>query len=214
MATATNTQKKTTDATSKVQLNVDRSTKALEKIVTDLNGVFNQVQSAKDTLLDTVDQVQVKQLELEGLTAQFDEAFDQKSYELRIKVRDNKEQTLKALLTEFGLSHISSEDLQALKQELTHANRDIQTELENVRSEVQKEWAAKLKTETDALNAKHAIEVAQYQSQINSLSYKVEVLESSVESLKDAANAEREARVEIAKADSQKQGVTVNTSKS
>lgn len=214
MATATNAQKKTTDATSKVQLNVERSTKALEKIVTDLNGVFNQVQSAKDTLLDTVDQVQVKQLELEGLTAQFDEAFDQKSYELRIKVRDNKEQTLKALLTEFGLSHISSEDLQSLKQELTNANRDIQSELENVRSEVQKEWVAKLKADTDALNAKHAIEVAQYQSQINSLSYKVEVLESSIESLKDAANAEREARVEIAKADSQKQGVTVNTSKS
>lgn len=214
MATATNAQKKTTDATSKVQLNVERSTKALEKIVTDLNGVFNQVQSAKDTLLDTVDQVQVKQLELEGLTAQFDEAFDQKSYELRIKVRDNKQQTLKALLTEFGLSHISSEDLQSLKQELTNANRDIQSELENVRSEVQKEWVAKLKADTDALNAKHAIEVAQYQSQINSLSYKVEVLESSIESLKDAANAEREARVEIAKADSQKQGVTVNTSKS
>ena len=208
-------QKKTVqlDASSKIQSVLEKTAKTLEKNKNDLLDAVNQANDAVAILTDIAEQVEIKKQELSELDSVYAVKLDEAQYDLRIKVRDNKENTVNELLREFGLAKISNSEIATLNQKVVLSERDtreeVETAVQKAKQEVAQMYEMKLKDQESDYKVASAVKDAK----IGQLENTITVLDGQVADLKQSAKAELDARIRIAEAESNAQGVIINQGK-
>ena len=133
--------------------------------------------------------------------------------ELNIAVRENESRVLNSILGKHGLVSLAKTDLDTLTKRANTAERDVQAEIDNAVHNVVTAKAMDYSNRILSLARDHEAQIAQLNANSSADAKRIEQLEAQVKSLETKAQAELHARIEIAKADSNKQGVTVNTGK-
>lgn len=215
------TTAKTTDAVTTQNLIAERTTKALvtaasgvEKVVnTVVAGLNTEVNAAVQNLSNLSEQVQDKQSVLNSLTKEHEQKVDDLNYQLKIKVRDNKEATLKELLKEFGLAEIKKEALDDVYHNLNIAQQDNSEKLQEAVNDAVERAEAKAERTLDAVVADNKIKIAQFTAQATSDAKTIDLLQTNLDQSREDLKKEREARVTIEEHRSNASGVVVNTNK-
>ena len=208
-------QKKTVqlDASSKIQSVLEKTAKTLEKNKNDLLGAVNQANDAVAILTDIAEQVEIKKQELSELDSEYAVKLDEAQYDLRIKVRDNKENTVNELLREFGLAKISNSEIATLNQKVVLSERDTREEVETAVQKAKQEVAQMYEMELKEQESDYKVVSAVKDAKIGQLENTITVLDGQVADLKQSAKAELDARIRIAEAESNAQGVIINQGK-
>lgn len=157
--------------------------------------------------------IEVKNDELATLNAQYAMQLREQQAELAMRVKENSEEVLEELLAQFGLARISGEDL----QELANAKKEAESNLETAVEEAVIAKAATLNSvHASAMKEagyKHDLASAELQAQVEALRKENAFLVAQLHEARGNLAAEREARIQIAASEAQRQGVTVNTGK-
>lgn len=207
------------DAVTVQNIATERATKALnaaqvtlEKAVTTVVAALGkEVETSTNALNTLTEQVQDKQAALEGINKAYELQEDEAAYALRIKVRDNKEGTLKELLKEFGLADIKSGDLVQLQRNLEVAQRDNTEALQAAVNDAVERAEEAAERQLAEVKADNKVALAQHTAQAQSDATTIKLLTAQLEQSRKDLDAEREARIAIEESRSKASGVVVNT---
>lgn len=191
----------------------DRSTKSLIKATGDLGKVVSEIQGLAQSSVLLSEEIEFKQSELVNLTSQFDAQYREQTTELRLKVIENEDGVLAGLMKSRGYAVITGGELNQLKSDLQSSQSDNTEALASAKEEGARSARAEMQNKLNQLTSDHRVEIAELNADSKAKDSRIEFLEEQNESLKEQIAAERETRLEIAKADAGRQGVTVNTGK-
>lgn len=184
----------------KAMTTTDKSTKALVTAATNLGKVAGDLQTLAETSASLVTDIELKQGELQALSATYSDEERKAKAELNIKVLENEEAVLMSLLKKRGLANISTADVKALEDQLAKAKADQTKEISEAVAAEASRLNAKHDAEMTKVDADHSVETATLKAQIDSLGSKVEHLTTSLSTAQTMLDNERIARVETAKA--------------
>lgn len=191
----------------------DRSTKAMTAAAAGLAKVASDLQTLADTSASLAQEIEFKQSDLDNLSSQFDTRFREATAELKLKVIEDEDKVLASILKARGLVTIAPTELTDLQKQLQVAQRDLTDELAAATAEGHRTAAISHNAAKSTLEAEHRVTLAQHEANARSAQDRIAFLTEQNESLKGQITAERETRLEIAKADASRQGVTVNNGK-
>lgn len=199
----------------KVLTAVDRSTKGLSttadafvKTVADLTGQVAALTGQQSTLaLD----IEFKTNELDGLDAQLLVKQREHAAELALRVKENEDAVLESLLKARGLVTKTPAELNALQAQLAEALEDNQDAIDGAVKDVTASLKASAAIELSRVKSDHAVEIAQYKANAGNSTTQITFLTAQNTKLEAQIEADRDARIEIAKAEAARQAVTVNT---
>lgn len=196
---------------------VDKSTRALtaaqvalSKTITELNsGVELLVQQQQELATD----LHFKGEELKAVSAKVEAAEREAAAEIRLRVLENSNTVLEELLTERGLITTTADVQTDLQDALKEAQQKAaQTEHEAVKAAetaLHSHYASKLASQV----SDHKVATAELNANAKAYITEIAMLKTQLNQAHADIKSEREARVQIAQAEAQKQGVTVNTAK-
>lgn len=191
----------------------DRSTKALIAAIAGLGKIATNLTGLGDITVKLADEIEFKQSQLDNLDVEFNTKFRESSAELRLKVLEDEETVLHDLLKKFGLANISVVELRDLRDNLEQTNADYSATIADAETSGYRKGAAEFQAKLKEAEANHKISTAELTAKSNAKDDKIALLEAQVSQLQSDIKSERETRLEIAKADANRQGVVVNTSK-
>ena len=191
----------------------DRSTKALSVAIAGLGKVASDLSSLGDITVKLADEIEFKQSQLDHLNVEFDNKFREATAELRLRVKEDSRAVLDELLAHFNMGAISASDLSALHNQVITLTSDYTSELADAESAGFRKGAAEFQTKLKDAEANHRIAIAELNAKSNAKDDKIQLLEEQLKEAREQNTAERETRLAIAQAESQRQGVVVNTSK-
>lgn len=191
----------------------DRSTKALTTATAGLAKVAAELAALSDSTVGLALEIEYKQADLDNLNTQFDTKFREATAELKLKVVEDEDKVLAALLKSRGLVTIAPSELNGLTSQLAHAQRDLETELQQASADGKASAAIAFNAQKATLESEHRVALAQHEANARSASERIAFLTEQNDSLKQQIADERTTRLEIAKADANRQGVVVNNSK-
>lgn len=195
------------------QIVLARATKGLETQAAALGKIATDLQGLVATSVGVVQQIEdltAQAAELEESNAAKRRAADA---ELKLRVKEDRDAVLAELLKQGKLANITSAELEALKGELAAKNASDDKELKTavaIAVQAANRDAAANAAQVDATNK---VNMAQKDATITMQADKISFLQSQVVQLQGQIDADRQTRLEIAKAESQRQGVTVNNGK-
>ncbi len=191
----------------------DRSTKALSVAIAGLGKVASDLSSLGDITIKLADEIEFKQSQLDHLNVEFDNKFREATAELRLRVKEDSRAVLDELLAHFNMGAISASDLSALHNQVIALTSDYTGQLADAESAGFRKGAAEFQTKLKDAEANHRIAIAELNAKSNAKDDKIQLLEEQLKEAREQNTAERETRLAIAQAESQRQGVVVNTSK-
>lgn len=191
----------------------DRSTKALVVAIAGLGKITSDLSALGDITVKLADEIEFKQSQLDNLDVEFDNKFREASAELRLRVKEDESGVLNQLLAQFGLAHITKDELQTLRSDLAQANEDYSGMVADAESSGFRRGAAEFQVKLKEAESAHRINVAELTAKSNAKDDKITMLEAQVSQLQADIKSERETRLAIAQAEAGRQGVVVNTSK-
>jgi hypothetical protein len=202
MAAAKQTQ---TTPAAKVLTNVDRSVKTLTTLKDTLDKTNQECQNTLATFADQVaglvTDIEVKTSELQAVTASLETAQRESSAELRLRVKEDRESVLAELLKEAGLVGKTPAEITSLETQLADALEDNQDAIEAAvkakEDEVKSIAASKLLEITSA----HKVAIAELNAKAQNDAQTIAFLKEQNGKLEAQIEADRNARVEIAKAE-------------
>ena len=200
-------------ASSQIITVADRSVKAVAKAIAELLKVTADVGGLSTTAEQLADDIQMKESQLADLDRTIDNDFRTKKAQLALNVLENENATLKVLMANRNLATVTVDELEALAKELaaTKAERDgaIEAAVVAASREINAAAGAKLAAQQSA----HAVATAQASAQLESLADRNTFLTGEITALRGQIEAERNTRLEVARADAGRQGVVVNAGK-
>ena len=185
---------------------LDASAKQQVLAIDALNGLRDELDALKE-------QISVANIQLSELKNDHATQVRENAIELNIAVRVNESRVLNIILAKRGLVSVDKTDLDVLTNRANTAERDIQAEIDKAVHDAVTAKAMDYGNRMLSLIRDHEVQIAQLNANSSADAKRIQQLEAQVESLETKAQAELHARIEIAKADSNKQGVTVNTGK-
>lgn len=191
----------------------DRSTKALNTAATGLVKITQDLAAIADQAVSLATDIEYKQNDLDNLNQQFDTKFREASAELKLKVIEDEEKVLGTLLKSRSLVTIDPKELATLRSDLAVAQDSNEDALAEAKAAGERSAAIAFNAQKSAIESNHRVAIAQYEANERSNAQRIEFFEAQVADLKAQITAEREARITIAQAESQRQGVTVNNGK-
>ena len=195
----------------KVASAVERSAKALSKTIADVAKVNAELQALASSTEILVVAVEDKEAQLANLDAEYATKLREATAELKLKVLENEDSVLESLLKKNSLAKVSTQDLAALKGDLAKAIDSNESTVDEAVRKAVAELTYKQKVELDAQKASFDVEKAQLTATAESKDIQIKLLTAQITDLQGQVAAERAARIEVAKAESGKQGVIVNT---
>lgn len=199
--------------TKKALTAVDRSTKTLAATVENVQKVVVELASVANLAASLATDIEFKQSELEGLEGQFAVKQRELTAELNLKVKEDAEKVLEGLLKDRGLMTVVPTEYYSIQSQVRTLQEGNADQVAAAVKEAEKAAGIKHQAELAALKSTQQVEVASIKASEASLRDRLAFYETQVSQLQEEIRAERNSRIEIAKADSQKQGVTVNTAK-
>jgi len=200
------------DEQKRIRTIIDKSTKNFTKVVTELVKATGELGSLAEGIEALTSEIEFKQSALDAIGEQTKTDVRLAKAELSLKVTENEAKVLADLLKKNGLATITTGDLYDLQLERDQA---LVTDAEATASKVKAAEStlhANYGGQLSTLKADHKVDVAQKDADISAQSMRITFMADTINSLKETIEADRTARVDIAKAEATKQAVTVNTS--
>lgn len=191
----------------------DRSTKALNTAATGLVKITQDLSAIAEQAVSLATDIEYKQNDLDNLNQQFDTKFREASAELKLKVIEDEDKVLGTLLKSRSLVTIDPKELATLRSDLAVAQDTNEDALAEAKSAGERSAAIAFNAQKSAIESNHRVAIAQFEANEKSFEQRIAFLEEQNKDLKGQITAERETRLEIARADAQRQGVTVNNGK-
>ncbi|HFG0035287.1 hypothetical protein [Klebsiella pneumoniae] len=192
----------------------ERSTKALVKVVADGQKLFSELAGLANSTVTLTEEIEFKQSQLVDIDNQIAATEREAKAQLRLRVIENEDKVLAELMRTRGYAVISHADLDALNSDLAAAKTDNDFAVSEAREAGYQAAAAKFGAENRELASQHKVELAEHKAQATAKNQRISDLEAQVTELRDQITAERNTRLEIARADAGRQGVVVNAGKS
>ena len=204
----------TTQPTQTIQeIQINKAVKALDASTKQQQVAVDALNGLRDELGSLNEQISVANIQLSELKTDHATQVRENVIELNIAVRENESRVLNSILEKHGLVSLAKTDLDTLTKRANTAERDVQAEIDNAVHNAVTAKAMDYSNRILSLARDHEVEIAQLNANSSADAKRIQQLEAQVESLETKAQAELHARIEIAKAASNKQGVTVNTGK-
>lgn len=191
----------------------ERATKAVATAATGLSKVVSDLQSLAEGSERISQEIQFKQQELGNIEAQFNEKLAEEKSKLKIKVLENEDGVLNALLKARGLVAIEPGVVEGLRNELAVAQDSNEDAINAAVAAAERSAATQLNAVKSNLESAHKVAIAELNANTKADKDRIAMLTEQLEAARADLKAERETRLEIAKADANRQGVVVNTGK-
>ncbi|MBL5840880.1 hypothetical protein I4U30_21675 [Enterobacter asburiae] len=191
----------------------ERATKAVATAATGLSKVVADLQSLAEGSERISQEIQFKQQELGNIEAQFNEKLAEEKSKLKIKVLENEDGVLNALLKARGLVAIEPGVVDGLRHELSVAMDSNEDAITAAVDAAKRSAAIELNAVKSNLESAHKVAIAELNANTKADKDRIAMLTEQLEAARADLKAERETRLEIAKADANRQGVVVNTGK-
>lgn len=179
----------------------ERSTKALVKVVADSQKVLAELASMADSNVILAEEIEFKQGQLADIENQIASTEREAKAQLRLRVIENEDKVLADLMKARGYAVITFSDLDSLNSDLVAAKTDNDFAVSEAREAGYQAAAAKFGAENRELASQHKVELAEFKAQAVAKNQRISDLEAQVSELRGQITAERETRLEIAKAD-------------
>lgn len=191
----------------------ERATKAVATAAAGLGKVVADLQSLAEGSERISQEIQFKQQELGNIEAQFNEKLAEEKSKLKIKVLENEDGVLNALLKARGLVAIEPGVVDGLRNELAVAQDSNEDAINAAVAAAERSAAIQLNAVKSNLESAHKVAIAELNANTKADKDRIAMLTEQLEAARADLKAERETRLEIAKADANRQGVVVNTGK-
>lgn len=191
----------------------DRSAKGVVKAVADLSKVAVELTALAQSNVNLAEEIEFKQSQLADLDNQINTKEREGAAQLRLRVIENEDRVLADLMKARGLATISVADLNQLNTRAVNAEAGNEQAVEEARTSAFRQADSASKAQIAQLQGDHRVEMAELKANSKAKDNRIEFLEAQVTQLQGEVKAERDTRLEIAKAESNRQGVTVNTGK-
>lgn len=191
----------------------ERATKAVATAASGLSKVVADLQSLAEGSERISQEIQFKQQELGNIEAQFNEKLAEEKSKLKIKVLENEDGVLNALLKARGLVAIEPGVVDGLRNELAVAQDSNEDAINAAVAAAERSAAIQLNAVKSNLESAHKVAIAELNANTKADKDRIAMLTEQLEAARADLKAERETRLEIAKADANRQGVVVNTGK-
>lgn len=195
------------------QIILARATKGLDTAAAGMLKVATDLQALVQESAQTAMQIEDLQAQARALADANEIARREAAAELKLRIREDREAVFTTLLKETGSARIQTDALAALEAELVAVKaKDASEQNAAVAAAVA---VAKRDAQVAAMqaDAQNKVATATKDAQISTLTDKITFLTEQVKSLQKQVEDERNTRVEIAKAEANRQGVIVNTGK-
>ena len=190
----------------------EKANKTLGTNIATLQKLVTELSDTHAVLENTTEQVQIKEAQLENLGKELDYRSREYAAELALKIRENEQGTLTELLEKYRMAKVSEEDLAILRKNLEQAKMDNDVAIQAaVKAEASALHASYRNTLATA-EADHRVAMAEAEANAKAKDSQIAFLSAQVTQLQAQVEADRAARIEIARAESGRQGVVVNTS--
>jgi predicted nucleic acid-binding Zn-ribbon protein len=203
---------KGTDAVKTVTTVAQASTVALGKATSALKSIVSELVDANNTYESLVQNIELKQADLEKLDVTFNEKEREMKANLALKAKENEAILVKEILESQGKMSVTKEEYNNITKELAAVKADYD---KNMKAEVAKAVeviASRHQSELKQVSLQQAADVASMKAAIENANDKAATLQTQVEDYKTQITEERKARIEEAKARGGER-VTVNTQK-
>lgn len=157
--------------------------------------------------------IEIKNDELATLSAQYNMQLREQQAELAMRVKEDSDEVLEELLAQFGLARITGEALQDLVNAKVEAESVLKAAVEEA---VNKTTASLNSVHHNAMKEagyKHDLASAELQAQVDALRKENAFMATQLSIARSDLSAERDARIQIAASEAQRQGTIVNTGK-
>lgn len=128
-------------------------------------------------------------------------------------VLENEELVMKNLMAKRNLAYVTADELTQLSKDLQAAKDGNQAAIDTAVAATTKELSAAASAQIASLKSAHAVETATLKAEAVSKDERITFLTGEIAALRGQIEAERNTRLEIAKADAGRQGVVVNAGK-
>ena len=189
---------------------VDRSTKALNTAADSVIKAAQDLQNIAIASTQLTQDIEFKQSELDSLEEQLVIKQREQAAELRLRVKENADAVLEELLKERGLITTTTKDVKDLEAQLAKALADNSAEVEAAIQHTTAEITSVFKAQLAQKDSDHKVEIASLKANATAAQERITFLTAELAQARAQVEADRTARVEIAKAEAQRQGVVVN----
>lgn len=198
--------KKAMTLTEKTTKALNTQTQALVKAVKELEELTAMVPSL-------VDEIMLRQGELDSIEEKTNIAARQAKVELDLRVKENEDKVLESLMKARSYAVITTSELAILNSKLKTAEAFNQDEIAKAVAEVEAREAAKYEMQLTEVKSQHSVESATANANLAAANNKITFLEEQIKTLQDTIAAEREARVEEARARASQAAPSITVSK-
>lgn len=203
----------TAPSTTALITTADRSVKTLQAAIAQLLKTSTEL-SSLGTIIETQSaDIQQNDSRLANIDAEFELKERTAAANLNVAVLENEDLVMKSLMAKRNLATVTTDELTNLAKELQTAQADNQAAIDTAVAAASKElnasWGAKL----GAVENAHKVETATLKAEATSKDERISFLTGEIAALRNQIEAERNTRLEIAKADAGRQGVVVNAGK-
>lgn len=200
MSTKTGTKTSGTDAVKTVTTVAQASTVALGKATSALQSIVSDLASANDTYEQLVQNIELKQADLEKLDVTFTEKEREMKANLALKAKEHEANLVKEILEAQGKLSVTKDEYNALTKELAtvkaNYDKDVKTEVAKAVEVIVSRHASEMKQK----DLQFAADTAGMKASIQNATEKVATLQAQVEDYKTQITEERKARVQEAQA--------------
>ncbi|MEG1310026.1 MAG: hypothetical protein RSD06_04035 [Bacilli bacterium] len=189
---------------------VDRSTKALNTAADAVVKAAQDLQNISTASTQLTQDIEFKQSELDSLEEQLATKQREQAAELRLRVKENADIVLAELLKERGLITTTTKDVKDVEAQLAKALAENTAEIESAIAHTTAEVTSVFKAQLFQKDSEHKVEIASLKANATAAQERITFLTAELAQARAQVEADRTARVEIAKAEAQRQGVVVN----
>lgn len=189
---------------------VDRSTKALNTAADAVVKAAQDLQNITVASTQLTQDIEFKQSELDSLEEQLVIKQREQAAELRLRVKENADAVLAELLKERGLITTTTKDVKDVEAQLAKALADNSAEVEAAIQHTTAEITSVFKAQLAQKDSDHKVEIASLKANATAAQERITFLTAELAQARAQVEADRTARVEIAKAEAARQGVVVN----
>lgn len=192
---------------------VDRSTKALVTAADSVAKVIVDLNAVTAIAVNLSQDIEFKQSELNALSEQYASKEREEVADLRLRVKENEEKVLAELLKSRGVVAVPPAQIKDLENMLAQSQVSNEIAVAAAVKEAEARVSASFQARIAAANSDHKVETATLSATNGSLAERNVFLTAQITQLQNEIQKERDARVQIAQAESSKQGVVVNAGK-
>ncbi|QEQ94939.1 hypothetical protein pEaSNUABM56_00161 [Erwinia phage pEa_SNUABM_56] len=191
----------------------ERATKAVTAAAGNLSKVVTELLTLAEGSEQISQEIQFKQKELSQIDTQYDEKLAEAKSALKIKTLENEDAVVNNILKSRGLVSINPQEVSQLRTDLATALESNEDAVSAAVSAAQSASARELQSRLSSQESTHKIAIAELNAGNTAKDSRIKDLEAQVTELREQIKAERDTRLEIAKADAQRAAVVVQTGK-